>query len=526
MFQVHAATPKLFKDEVLKALLGSVILTRYNNKSYRIDEVDFDRTPEDSFPLSSGGTITYMEYYKRTYNIFIKDRNQPLIISKPKFKSLAEKKTDRVICLIPELCFLTGITEKMKNDFKVMREITSHTRLTPAQRQASLQKFVQSVHNSPEANDVLYSWGLELSKEPVILEGRKLDGELIYFAKNRVERVGPNVDWGRATTVLPALTAVSIDKWLLVFPMKNRTAAQSFDRVFRQQGPRIGIQIANPKIISLDNDRVESYLNAIRPELSPGVQLVVAIFPQERADRYAAFKKLCCIDSPVASQVILNKTLENERKLTSVVHKIALQINCKLGGELWASVSPYKGMMVVGIDVFHDPLLKGASIAGFVASTNATYSQWHSRVLVQKPNTELADALQIAFTDCLKAYHGKNNAWPRSVLVFRDGVGDDQLETCAKHEVPQLLECFKSCTSNPNPLFGFVVVQKRINTRLLDSNTGSLENPPPGTVIDHTITRKSWYDFFLVSQKVGLGTVSPSHYVSTVVYVCSREFAE
>lgn len=40
-----------------------------------------------------------------------------------------------------------------------------------------------------------------------------------------------------------------------------------------------------------------------------------------------------------------------------------------------------------------------------------------------------------------------------------------------------------------------------------------LGNPPPGTVVDHTITRKTWADFFLVSQHVGQGTVSPTHYI-------------
>ena len=32
-------------------------------------------------------------------------------------------------------------------------------------------------------------------------------------------------------------------------------------------------------------------------------------------------------------------------------------------------------------------------------------------------------------------------------------------------------------------------------------------------MVDHTVTRRDWYDFFLVSQHVGQGTVSPTHYV-------------
>jgi len=40
----------------------------------------------------------------------------------------------------------------------------------------------------------------------------------------------------------------------------------------------------------------------------------------------------------------------------------------------------------------------------------------------------------------------------------------------------------------------------------------TLENPPPGTVVDSGCVHKDWYDFFLVSQSVRQGTVTPTHY--------------
>jgi len=69
-------------------------------------------------------------------------------------------------------------------------------------------------------------------------------------------------------------------------------------------------------------------------------QLVVTIFPSSRDDRYNAIKKLCCVDYPVPSQVIITKTIGNPQKLRSVTQKIALQVNCKLGGELWSVKIP------------------------------------------------------------------------------------------------------------------------------------------------------------------------------------------
>ena len=69
-------------------------------------------------------------------------------------------------------------------------------------------------------------------------------------------------------------------------------------------------------------------------------QLVVTVFPSSRDDRYNAIKKLCCVDYPVPSQVIIAKTIGVQQKLRSVTQKIALQVNCKLGGELWSVKIP------------------------------------------------------------------------------------------------------------------------------------------------------------------------------------------
>lgn len=38
-------------------------------------------------------------------------------------------------------------------------------------------------------------------------------------------------------------------------------------------------------------------------------------------------------------------------------------------------------------------------------------------------------------------------------------------------------------------------------------------NPDPGSVLDHTITRKNLYDFYLIPQSVRNATVTPSHYI-------------
>lgn len=68
------------------------------------------------------------------------------------------------------------------------------------------------------------------------------------------------------------------------------------------------------------------------------------------------------------------------------------------------------------------------------------------------------------------------------------------------------------------------MVQKRINTRILGVNKRGANyefiNPPAGTVLDHTVTRYKYKDFFLVPQSVNQGTVSPTHFI--VLKECLR----
>ena len=55
--------------------------------------------------------------------------------------------------------------------------------------------------------------------------------------------------------------------------------------------------------------------------------------------RYSAIKKKCVVELGLASQFTLAQTVRNEQKRLKAIQKIAMQVNAKLGGELWASRS-------------------------------------------------------------------------------------------------------------------------------------------------------------------------------------------
>jgi aubergine-like protein len=107
-------------SEIKKALIGVTILTSYNKRTYKVDDIDFDKSPKDSFALDADGTeTTYQQYYKDKYQAEVTDMNQPVLITE-------NQKTGSKIVLIPELCQMTGLTDSMRANFQLMKEM-SHT---------------------------------------------------------------------------------------------------------------------------------------------------------------------------------------------------------------------------------------------------------------------------------------------------------------------------------------------------------------------------------------------------------------
>ena len=58
-------TPERWQEEFKKEVLCLVVLTDYNNRTYRVDDVDFTVNPNSSFQLHDGTSITYAEYYRK-----------------------------------------------------------------------------------------------------------------------------------------------------------------------------------------------------------------------------------------------------------------------------------------------------------------------------------------------------------------------------------------------------------------------------------------------------------------------------
>jgi aubergine-like protein len=508
-----------YQDMVKKALIGHVVLTRYNNKTYRIDDIDFTKNPTAKF-MKGDTEIDYCAYYKQHYNKIIKDMKQPLLIHREDVRVPGQTaKKEMVFCLIPELCYVTGLTDEMRSQFTIMKDLAVYTKLAPFQRVAAYKQYVDNINKHPEAKQKLTDWGLTLDSDPCQVTARVLNKEVVIFGQNKSFDIAPNADFSRNATSCEVLEPVNLQNWILIYTKNDSKTAESFENILMKVCGPTGIRCAPPRRNELPNDRTDTYVNKIKDCLKDkNIQIVVTIFPTLRDDRYSAVKTTLCKDNPCPSQCINSKTLRNEAKSRSIIQKILLQMNCKLGGTLWGIKIPLKNTMIVGIDTYHEANQKGNAVGGFVASMNSSFTKYNSIPTIQKKKEELLNGLIASMERTLRNYKQINSTLPDRIIIYRDGVGDGQLQHVETYEIPQFKEACERMCPGYSPKITFIVVQKRINHKFFKfirdkPPAESYVNPPPGSVLDHTVTRRNAYDFFLCSQHVREGTVTPSHFI-------------
>ncbi|XP_040898052.1 piwi-like protein 2 [Toxotes jaculatrix] len=516
MNMLYQQSKENFQDECTKELTGSIVITRYNNRTYRIDAIEWNKSPKDTFSLMDGTKTTFLEYYSKNYGITIKEMDQPLLMHRPKERSKPGGKQiiTGEILLVPELSFMTGIPEKMRKDFKAMKDLGMHISVRGDQHIHSIKQLLNNISTNPESLKEFSQWGLEIGSEILVIKGRTLPLETICLQSSSFA-ASSAVSWSREISRDASISSIPLNIWAIFYPRRCAEQAEELVSTFKKVAGPIGVRLERPIRVELRDDRTETYVKSIHSQLTsePNMQLVVCIMSGNRDDLYSAIKKLCCVKSPIPSQAINVRTISQQQKLKSIAQKILLQINSKLGGELWTVNVPLKHLMVVGVDVHHDTSKAHRSVMGFVASVNSSLTRWYSRVTFQTPTEELINGFRVCLLAALQKYYEVNHNLPEKIVVYRDGVSDSQLTMVEQYEIPQLIKCFETFPSY-EPKLVFIVVQKHISTTLFSWASNTFGIPPPGTVLDHTLTQKDWVDFFLIAHHIHQGCGLPTRYIS------------
>ncbi|ODM98914.1 Piwi-like protein 1 [Orchesella cincta] len=180
----------------------------------------------------------------------------------------------------------------------------------------------------------------------------------------------------------------------------------------------------------------------------------------------------------------------------SICTKLVIQMNAKGGGEPWGMGMPDALKIPWCLDMmFITERLetRGDSVAAMTATFSPSVGRCYSKVEKLPSREEVATKVADMFDDCIRKYFKKNQTLPDRIMMYRDGVGEGQLRDVYEQELVGIKASIALRYNQKNtalPKLTYIVVNKRINTRFFAKGRGDpYMNPPPGTVVDDTVTR-------------------------------------
>ncbi|XP_055355756.1 piwi-like protein 1 isoform X2 [Paramacrobiotus metropolitanus] len=510
--------PEAVNKEAAKVIIGEMVETVYNHMVYRVQAVEWNKNPGMTFEarVRVGENweikkISFGQYFHQRYNVRITDTHQPLLVVRPANRALRRKGTEQIL-LVPELCRLTGYTDQMRADINMMRAVSRHTKLDPARRKDATEKFIRKITGNDNIQKELNYWDVQYGKELMKFCGRCLPPQKLFQSGKEFSYDALKADWSQPARSARFQTPVQLPVWLVLTTQQNVATTKQFVNMLIQVAGPMGMRIDSPRV-EVVGDSPQAYIEKVQRMQRPELKLVLAVFSSNSKDRYDAFKETLCCNLPCASQVVLSRTINGApNKLMSVATKVCMQINAKLGGDIWTMRFPFDApTMVIGIDCHRDRLNQKILVAA-AASVNNTLSKYYNCAVYADNDEEVLTCIPLLIKECMSHFMDKCAKNLAGVFVYRDGISEGQLRNIKEIELAAVRNITDGLSTDRKIRLTYILVNKRESTRFFKDNNGGIYNPLPGTVVDDVVTRPFRYDFYIVSQTVREGTVAPTYY--------------
>ena len=288
------------------------------------------------------------------------------------------------------------------------------------------------------------------------------------------------------------------------------------------------LRCGRPNLVKVDNRGERDsrpWLEALKKNLSPDrrEKIIILLLPGRKGDEriYKPIKKFLNTNIGVPSQVVLNSTLERGKNMMSIVSKIVLQIAAKLNNRPWIIDSlplMKKPTMICGLDI---STVDNDINMCFVYTTDSRGARpTHSFQRIRHDCDDFEDKMKTAMTEAVDNFTAINKVTPHRVIVYRDGLGKGDFRCRKEVEVDNF---HKACSDKGVERFHYIIVNKKVSTKMFVENSRGASNPQPGTIISEEITERKVYEtpsgkfetreFYLVSQPTRIGTPVPSKYI-------------
>ncbi|CAD6944499.1 unnamed protein product [Tilletia laevis] len=491
----------------------------------------------------NGEQISVAAYFKDTYNYTVRFPNAPCV----KLRGQGG--------FVPlELCFVVEGSRVPPLSLNVAQtaKMIDVARQEPQQRQQSVVQLRNEVVKY-EQDDLLQAWGVQVSNEPVRLEGRQLPPPRVMYGLNKTEapRDGAWNLMGKSF-VTPAQPLVS---WAIInFTRCHDQDVRAFGDQLSVTLGKLGIKSRPPVYKSGGQGGHAAVADLIRVTTTEAFkaskappQLIVCLLEANQPQLYESIKRVAMKElfMPVPTQCVNVKKAKIGFGTVSdqYVANVGMKINVKIGGGNHAVSSQDlpnlpPTTMLMGADVTHPPPGLGLeSIAASVATVDGGRMIYGHEVRLQRnpgrgQSQEIILAMKSMVVTHLKRWQQKNKGQlPGAILMYRDGISEGQFAAAKDVEIRAIREAVQIVQPGAKIKLTYVVCGKRHHVRFSaesPADTDRTGNLRAGTVVDKGVTNPVAFEFFLQAHAGLIGTAKPTRYIvletvtNTLCYSYSR----
>ena len=523
------------KKDIMAFFKGRTLITQYGNyRSYKIGDIDFDRTVENTtFNIEekdgTQNTISIKDYYESKYKIVFKYDDQPLFIEENK-----SEKNSKLKYLIPELLYITGNDEldiKEKEDFFLMNKkmSTSYEKLKKLTKGISYltkeekKRIVKNGENVefPSPKDIKEQWGINFSENFLELRGGILPLPQIKFFEKNFEDIKLISGKFKIQKVLTPMTFDEKNCLLLTFRNLVDIAKNDCEQITKS-AQAFGLQFSLPELHIIEHTKK----NEIIPDLekinfNSGKKMAMIVLDQNTRNLYPTIKDYIYSQAGIASQCMLHdeQARPNINKFSMSYYSAVLnQMVVKAQGELFEikfcdKLSKGKSM-IIGIESsrFKDKIKYHLS-ASYNENLNKFYNDGKSANIKENH----IDTLLFLLKNALDHFSKNNkNTLPETVIIYREGMYNDlSNDKFVKNEIIEIEKFFKgNYRENYKPKLTVFNVNKRTNLKFFEKlEKDSYKSVPIGTCIDDEVTTPDLFEFYLQCMEYEKGVSIPVQYL-------------
>ena len=523
------------KKDIMAFFKGRTLITQYGNyRSYKIGDIDFDRTVENTtFNIEekdgTQNTISIKDYYETKYKIVFKYDDQPLFIEENK-----NEKNSKLKYLIPELLYITGNDEldiKEKEDFFLMNKKMS----TPYEKLKKLTKGISYLTKEekkcivkngenvefPSPKDIKEQWGINFSENFLELRGGVLPLPQIKFFEKNFEEIKLISGKFKIQKVLTPMTFDEKNCLLLTFKNLVDIAKNDCEQITKS-AQAFGLQFSLPELHIIEHTKK----NEIIPDLekinfNSGKKMAMIVLDQNTRNLYPTIKDYIYSQAGIASQCMLHdeQARPNINKFSMSYYSAVLnQMVVKAQGELFEikfcdKLSKGKSM-IIGIESsrFKDKIKYHLS-ASYNENLNKFYNDGKSANIKENH----IDTLLFLLKNALDHFSKNNkNTLPETVIIYREGMYNDlSNDKFVKNEIIEIEKFFKgNYRENYKPKLTVFNVNKKTNLKFFEKlEKDSYKSVPIGTCIDDEVTTPELFEFYLQCMEYEKGVSIPVQYL-------------